>query len=120
MVYDYDKFNIGATAVTTTAVSLGHNSSGSLAAAVNYRMRLSGLNMINSGTAAATVTIQKVSGTNAAIVIFEQGLAASGTVGDTVTLQEDQDIVVESGYYVQALMSVGTGAVFATGEFILE
>lgn len=115
-MYDYDKFSIGNTALTTTAKTLGHNNTGSLAAATNYRMRISGLNMTNSGTASAVMTVQKVSGTNAAIVIFEQGLAAD----TTVTLQEDQDLVIESGYYVQAKMSFGTGAVFGTGEFILE
>lgn len=119
-MFDYDKFNIGVASVTTTAAPFGQNNSGTLSAGVNYRMRVSGLNMKNTGTAAATMTIQKKSGTNAAIVIFEQGLAASGTVGDTVTLGDDQELVIESGYYLEALLDVGTGAVFGTGEFILE
>jgi len=119
-MFDYDKFAIGAASLTTTAVSLGFNNTGSLAASTHYRMRLSGINITNTGTTAATATIQKVFGTSAAVVIHQESLPAAGTEGATVTLGDDEEIVVESGYYVQAVMSVGTGSVFATGEFILE
>ena len=119
-MFDYDKFIVSAPALTTTATTLGLNGSGSIAASAHYRLRLSGLNISNSGTTAAIATIQKVTGTQAAIVIFKQNLAAAGSSTSTVTLGEDQNLVIDSGYYVQAVMSAGTGSVFAEGEFVLE
>ena len=119
-MYDYDKFALSAASLTTTATALGLNGSGTVTPSAHYRMRLSGLNISNTGTTIAVATLQKVFGTLPAVVIFQQNLAAAGSPDSTVTLGEDQDFVIETGYYVQAVMSVGTGSVFAEGEFILE
>lgn len=114
-MFDYDKFTIGSASVSTTATALGQNNAGTLTVGVNYRMRVSHLNMTNNGTAAGIMTIQKVAGT-VTTVLLQQALAAS----QTVTLGEDQEILVDSGAYLQAVISAGTGAVFGTGEFVLE
>lgn len=115
-MFDYDRFAIGASAVTTTGVALGQNNSGTLVVGTNYRMRVSRLSMTNTGSAADIMTIQKVNSSGLATVLLKQGIPSSATV----TLTEDQNIIVDSAEYLTASMAVGTGAVFGIGEFILE
>jgi hypothetical protein len=115
-MFDYDRFAIGASAVTTTGVALGQNNSGTLVVGTNYRMRVSRLSMTNTGSAADIMTIQKVNSSGLATVLLKQGIPSSATV----TLTEDQNIIVDSAEYLKASMAVGTGAVFGIGEFILE
>jgi hypothetical protein len=117
-MFDYDRFQLGVSSLSTTAAPMNQNNgTGTLTVATNYRMRVSALNFTNTATVSAVVTLQKQSGTLSPIVVFEQSLAANSTV----TLGEDQDIVIDSGYFLAALVSSGgSGAVFGSGEFILE
>ncbi len=119
---EYDKFQIGNTSVGTTNVPLGYNNSGTVVVPPNYKLKISRLNIINAGTATATVTISAVKGTEV-IKLMEIAAAAQGSLNaleSTVLLKEDQNVYIDEGYYPAASISTGTGSVLGVGEFILE
>lgn len=115
-MYDYDKFTIGNSALTTSTGALGYNNTGTLTVPVNYRMRVTNLLITNAGTTSATVTVNKI-GSGGTITIANPQIAA-GSNWPTNPLETEY--IIESGYYLTAIMSAGTGSILATGEFVPE
>lgn len=115
-MYDYDKFTVSNTALTTTAAVLGYNGAGTLTVAANYRMRLRNLMITNAGTTSTVATVSKI-GSGGTITIANPSIAAGSTWPSN---PDEGEYVIESGYYLTAVLSVGTGSIIATGEFVPE
>jgi hypothetical protein len=119
-MFDYDIFEIGNTSIGTSSGTLGKdNSSTKLTVPSYYRMKTKWLDIYNTGTTTAFVTLQKSNGTNTYTLIYKN-LAASGSPGDTLIFDERHPFTVEPGYWLQANVSTGSASIFAEAELIPE
>ncbi|MGC8579611.1 MAG: hypothetical protein ACP5MB_06095 [bacterium] len=124
MVYDYDLFVL-ETSLSTTAASLayyGQNAPGTttpwyVPTPGSYVQKVHKFVITNTGTGTATVTLtgaSTVSG-NPTLTL----LTISVPAGATVTYsEEDFDIILPESYYLQGVISAGSGYAFAEAYFV--
>lgn len=115
----YDEFEFGNTNVGSANVYLGKDNSGSLGVPPLYRLKTKFLDIYNNGSTAAVITLQKTNGTNTITILYKT-LAAAGSQGDALIFDDKHPFIIETGYYLQANISVGSAAIFGQGEFVPE
>lgn len=119
----YDTFELGNAALTATNANLGqNNSSTQLIVPALYRMKYSNIEYTNLGLAGTVglLTLSKV-GAAGTVAIRLKVLPAVGTNGATVVDSGDEAaIYIESGYYLVANITSGSGSITGTAEFVPE
>jgi hypothetical protein len=124
MIYDYDLFVLEASLSTfpTPLTYYGQNIPGTTTPWIvptpsSYVQKVHKFVITNTGTGTATVTLtgaSTVSG-NPTLTL----LIISVPAGTTVTYsEEDFDIILPESYYLQGVISAGSGYVFAEAYFV--
>jgi hypothetical protein len=124
MVYDYDLFVL-ETPLSTTAAPLayyGLNAPGTTSpwyvpTPGSYTQKVHKLVITNTGSGTATVTLTAVSTVSGNQTLTL--LTVSVPAGATVTYsEEDFDIILPETYYLQGVISTGSGYVYAEAYFV--
>ena len=124
MVYDYDLFVLEASLSTTAAplTYYGQNQPGTttpwtVPTPGSYVQKVHKLVITNTGSSTATVTLTAVStvSSNPTLTLLEISVPS----GATETYSEDDfDIILPESYYLQGVISAGSGYAFAQAYFV--